>query len=94
MGGAPETNLTLIITCGETSPLSEQLFAYTVHAVYQITEFRTSKSAGRVHLKFFKTVKGDIKIVCSQHYSTVMQVRSKLGEVNAQFNGDNEAAEK
>ena len=79
-------------TCGKTSPLSEQFFVH-VHSIYHITEFQTSKSTEKVHLNLFKTVKG-VKKICSQHHSTVMQVRSKLGEVNAQFNGDNEAAEK
>lgn len=54
-------------------------------------EFLTSKSIGKVHLKFFNTVEGDKKVVCSQHYSTVMKGRStcKHGKASADCTRDN-----
>ena len=52
-------------------------------------EFLTSKSIGKVHLKFFNTVEGDKKVVCSQRYSTVMKGRSKHGKASADCTRDN-----
>ena len=52
-------------------------------------EFLTSKSIGKVHLKFFNTVEGDKKVVCSQRYSTVMKGSSKHGKASADCKRDN-----
>lgn len=77
----------IIHTCGETSQLTEQSFVYTV---YQITESGTVKSAGKVHLNLFKAVKGDKK----NNLFTALHNCHGSKKVSAEFNRDNEAAEK